>query len=137
LGIVEGVGARVLYLVDHLLRRVVVLDLRYDLVLAGREVQVRQVLLELSQVEIAKVAQITQVTKTHVRVPPNSLSINVKGLSTRFVLCQTNASTVREGLLRLPDLEPECLISELFGCAEGFLHEPERLFSAAPGEGDA
>jgi hypothetical protein len=63
--------------------RPVILDLRYDLVLAGREVKVRQVLLELSQVEITQVAQIA---KAHVLVPPISLSINVKNILTHIAL---------------------------------------------------
>ena len=88
-GIVEGVGARVLYLIDYLLWRVVVLDLRYDLVLACREVHVRQVLLELAQVEIA---QIAQVAKAHVPVPPVSLSADFEGFSTHHALCQTNVA---------------------------------------------
>jgi hypothetical protein len=88
-GIVEGVGARVLYLIDYLLWRVVVLDLRYDLVLACREAHVRHVLLELAQVEIA---QIAQVAKAHVPVPPVSLSAGFEDFSTHHALCQTNVA---------------------------------------------
>src|SRR5215203_2673384 len=61
-GAVEGVGARVPYPVDHLLGRVVALGGGDDLLLVGWEVYVRQVLLELAQVEVAQVAQIA---KTH------------------------------------------------------------------------
>ena len=62
---------------------------RFDLVLAGREVQVRQVLLELSQVEITQVAQIA---KAHVLVPPVSLSNDFEYFSTHNTLCQTNTA---------------------------------------------
>jgi hypothetical protein len=96
--------------------RPVILDLRYDLVLAGREVKVRQVLLELSQVEITQVAQIA---KAHVLVPPISLSINVKSVFTHIALSAKPTPTVRETLARLPDLEPECLISVSFAYISG------------------
>src|SRR5215213_6727186 len=69
-GIVEGVLARDPYLIDHLLRCVVVLDLRYDPIPAGRRVQVRQVLLQLPQIEVE---QIAQVAKAHVLIPPRAL----------------------------------------------------------------
>src|SRR5919107_634798 len=116
-GVVEGVGARVPYLVDHILWRPIILDLRYDLVLAGREVKVRQELLELSQVEITQVAQIA---KAHCLVPPISSFYQRQVRSyPHCPLCQTNASTVREALARLPDLEPACLISVTFACISG------------------
>src|SRR5215208_654055 len=91
ISIVERVGARILYLIDHLLRCIVVLDLRNDLILAGREVQVWQVLLELSQVEITQVAQIA---KAHVLVPLISLSNDFKYSSTHYALCQINTAVV-------------------------------------------
>src|SRR5215204_759 len=77
LGVVEGVGAGVLYLVNNLLRRIVILEFRYDLILAGREVQIRQVLRDLSQVQIAQ--RVTQIAKAHV-FPPILLSTQLQNL---------------------------------------------------------
>src|SRR5215213_6503068 len=56
IGAVEGVFARVPYLIDHLLWGIVALEVREHLVLSGGEVHVGQELLELAEVEVAKIA---------------------------------------------------------------------------------
>jgi hypothetical protein len=70
IGAIEGVFARVPYLIEHLLWGIVALEVREHLVLTGGEVHVGHKLLELAEVEVAKVAYIA---KTHVVVPPVSL----------------------------------------------------------------
>ncbi len=55
-GAVEGLSARVPYLLNQLLRSIVALGVGGDLLLACREVNALQVLLKLTQVEVAQVS---------------------------------------------------------------------------------